>query len=526
MEYTKSKARRMISGVSRRDIFRACGTGTAGGLLASAPFSAVAADKAGGVDIYGRIGVRPFINMTGSFTINGGMLTWPEVKEAMEKASLQSVNIDELMEKAGARIAQLLQCEAAMVTSGCAGALTHATAACVAGADPEKFHQLPNLDGLKNEVIMPRQSRNMYDFAIRAVGVKIINVDSIDDFHAALGRRTAMIAVNGSSESRGIRLEDLAKAARPAGVPIMVDAAAHLPALPNQWLSRGADLVGHSGGKSFRGPQCAGLLIGRKDLIQAAWVNSAPHHTFGRAMKIGKEEIMGMLAAVEVWSKRDLPAEQRTYGAWNAYIAERVTKVPGVKTSERPADGPNPYPTLSIQWEPGKIGMTAGELGRMLLDGEPRIASHAEGDGYAFQIRPASMKPGDYKLVAERLYEIFSTSKPVTRNMVQPGTQIAGRWDVELKYVSGASQHTIFLETDANRVRGTHLGAKLKGDLEGTVNGDRVRFRSRHPYEGSALSYEFNGTVVGDAMSGDLTVGIGEYTRDYGRGRWTARRHA
>jgi L-seryl-tRNA(Ser) seleniumtransferase len=419
----------------------------------------------------------------------------------------------------------LLQCEAAIVTSGCAGALTHATAACVAGADPEKFHQLPNLDGLKNEVIMPRHSRNMYDFAIRAVGVKIINVDTIDDLHAVLGRRTAMIAVNASSEPRGVRLEDLARAAHPFGVPILVDAAAHLPALPNQWLSRGADLVGYSGGKSFKGPQCAGLLLGRKDLIRAAWINSAPHHTFGRALKVGKEEVMGMLAAVEVWSRRDLTAEQRTYGSWNAYIAEKVTKVPGVKTSERAPDGPNPYPTLLIEWDSARIGMTAGEVGRMLLDGEPRIASHAEGDGYSFQIRPASMKPEDYKLVADRLYEIFSAAKPVTRTMAQPASPIAGRWDVEVQYVRGDSQHTLFLETAGNRVHGTHFGARLKGDLEGSIDGDRVRFRSRHPYEGSSLSYEFMGTVAGTTMSGELTVGIGEYTRDYGRGRWTARRH-
>jgi L-seryl-tRNA(Ser) seleniumtransferase len=506
-------------------MFQACGAASASGFLGGVPAAAATPAKDTGANIYAKVGVRPFINMTGSFTINGGMLTWPEVKEAMDQASYRSVNIEELMEKVGARIAQLLQCEAAIVTSGCAGALTHATAACVAGADPEKFHQLPNTDGLKNEVIMPRQSRNMYDFAIRAVGVKIISVNTIDDFHAALGRRTAMVAVNASSESRGIRLEELAKAARPAGVPILVDAAAHLPSLPNQWLLRGADLVGFSGGKSFKGPQCAGLLIGRKDLIQAAWINSAPHHTFGRAMKVGKEEIMGMLAAVEVWSRRDLAVEHRTYGSWNAHISERINRIPGVKASERPPDGPNPYPTLTIEWDPSRIGITAGEVGRMLLDGEPRIASHAQGDGHSFQVRPASMRPGDDKLVADRLYEIFSAAKPSSHSVGQPVTQLAGRWDVEVRYVVGDSKHTFFLETASNRVRGTHLGAKLRGDLEGTIDGDRVRFRSRHPYEGSALSYEFTGQVDGNSMSGELTVGIGEYTHDYGLARWTAQRH-
>ncbi|HYM13663.1 MAG TPA: aminotransferase class V-fold PLP-dependent enzyme [Bryobacterales bacterium] len=492
------------------------------GLLMGAPAAGAAKpEKSTGEDVYARVGIRPFINMTASWTINGGLLTWPEVKQAMDQASYQSVNIDELMEKVGQRLAQLLQCEAVIVTSGCAGALTHATSACVAGSDPEKIQQLPRMDGLKDEVIMPKQSRNVYDHAIRAVGVKIVEVRSIDDFHAALSRRTAMIAVNASTESEGIRLEDLAKAARPAGVPILVDAAAHYPARPNPWLARGADLVASSGGKILQGPQCAGLLMGRKDLVQAAWVNSAPHHAFGRMAKVGKEEIMGMLAAVEVWATtRDLPAEHRKFKSWYAHITEKITTVTGVRTSERPPDGPNPFPVLSIEWDPKQIGLTAGELGKLLLDGEPRIASQAEGAGHSFIIRPPSMKPGDYKLVADRLYQLFSTApKPRERTWTPPSAQIAGRWEVEVKYGVGAAQHALFLETVGNRVTGSHLGWKLKGDLRGTIEGAQVRLRSRLPYEGTALTYEFSGEVAGNTMSGEVKLG------EYGRASWTARKH-
>lgn len=520
MESTKPKAK--VSKLNRRDVFRACGTATVSGLLAGAPALSAMPERTTGEDVYTRIGVRPFINMTTSYTINGGTLTWPEVKHAMERASYQSVNIDEVMDKVGERLAKLLQSESAMVTCGCAAALSHATAACVAGADPEKIQQLPRLDGMKDEVIMPKQSRNVYDHAIRAVGVKIIEVNSIEDFRAALGRRTAMIAVNASTEDEGkVRLADMAKAARSAGVPILVDAAAHFPALPNPWLSRGVDLVAYSGGKILQGPQCAGLLVGRKDLITAARVNSAPHHAFGRMMKVGKEELIGMLAAVEVWATtRDIPAEHRKFSSWHAYIAEKITKVPGVRTSERPPDGPNPYPVLQIEWDPTKIGMTAGELGRLLMDGEPRIASHAEGPGYSFHIRPASMKPGDYKLAADRLYEIFSTApKPKTRTLAAPAAEIAGRWDVEVKYAAGAARHTLFLETEGNHVKGSHLGWKLKGDLTGTIEGARVRIRSGLPYEGTRLSYEFTGQVAGNAMSGEVAVG------EYGRARWSAQRH-
>src|SRR5687767_3791660 len=291
--------RKSVSNLNRREVLRAAGIATAAGLTGrgAALADADTPPSTNGSNPYTKIGVRSFINLTATYTINGGTLTLPEVKKAMEEASHFSVNLDELMEKAGARLAELLGSEAGMVTSGAAAALTHATAACVAGADPEIMQQLPDLTGLKNEVIMPKQSRNQYDHAIRTVGVQMIEVDSQQEFHKALGRRTAMIAVLGTGESKGkIRLEEMAEAGRKHGIPILVDAAAELPLKPNPYLSRGADLVAYSGGKILRGPQCAGLLLGRKDLIKAAWVNSAPHHAFGRMMKVGKEEVMGMLA--------------------------------------------------------------------------------------------------------------------------------------------------------------------------------------------------------------------------------------
>lgn len=515
--------RRTSSNLSRRDVFRRGGLGIAAGFFSAAPASPAATPaKAGAADVYTRIGVRPFINMTTSYTINGGTLTWPEVKETMDAASRHSVNIDELMDKVGERLAKLLGCESAIVTSGCAAALTHATAACVAGADPEKMQQLPNLDGLKSEVIMPKQSRNAYDHAIRAVGVKIVEVDSREEFFAALTKRVAMIAVNASTEARGkIRLEEMAEAGRKSGIPVLVDAAAHLPAIPNPFLSRGADLVAYSGGKILQGPQCAGLLLGRKDLVRAAWLNSSPHHAFGRMMKVGKEEIMGMLAAVEVWGgRRDVEAEHRQFHSWYAHITEKITRVPGLRTRVVPPDGPNPYPVLWVEWDPDQVGMTAAELGRLLLDGEPRIASHAEGDGSSFHIRPVSMKPGDHKLVAARLYEIFSKAPKgkATPTLASPAVNVAGRWDLEVEFAAGSSQGALFLETEGNRITGAHLGWKLKGELSGTIDRNRVQMRSSLPYEGTRLRYDFAGQVAGNRMSGEVDLG------EYGRARWTARR--
>jgi L-seryl-tRNA(Ser) seleniumtransferase len=502
---------------SRRDLFRT-------GAMATAAATSLAAKPARTEEpnIYSRIGVRPFINLTATYTINGGTLTLPEVKAAMDEASRLSVNIDELMDKAGQRIAELLGAEGAMVTSGCAGALAHATAACVAGADPESMAQLPNLAGLKTEVIMTRESRNEYDHAIRGVGVKIVNIDSPQEFHAALGPQTAMIAVLGTAESRGkIRLEEMAGAARKAGVPVLVDAAAELALKPNPYLSRGADLVAYSGGKILRGPQCAGLLLGRKDLIQAARANSSPHHSLGRAMKVGKEEIMGMLAAVEAWAlKRDLQSEYRTWESWLTYIGEQVTRVPGVRTRLLPPAGASPFPVLHVEWDAERIGMTAGELGRMLLDGEPRIMSHAEGEGYSFLIRPAAMKPEQYQPAGKRLYELFSEA-PKGGNrpkLAAPARDLSGEWAVDLQFMSGSARHTFAIKNAGNNLTGTHKGRRLEGELRGMVDGERVRFTSSMPYEGVVLHYAFTGRVEGDHMAGEVELG------EYGHARWTAER--
>ena len=304
----------------------------------------------------------------------------PEVISAIEQASHYHVNLDELMAKVSERLASLLQVEWGIVTAGAAPAATHATAGCIAGCDPEKMQRLPNLEGLKNEVIMPRESRNVYDHATRTLGVKIIEVDSVEELQSALSRRTAMIQVLGSHFGKArFGLKEVAPIARKAGVPIFIDAAADYLIVPNPYIALGADMVAYSGGKIIRGPQTAGLLVGRKDLIQAAWANSAPHHAFGRALKVSKEEIVGMLTAVETWRTRlDVQTQFREWESWYAHISERISKVPGVRTQVRgPARG-GPFPTLQVEWDADKIAMPAGDVGRMLLDGEPRIMSHAQ----------------------------------------------------------------------------------------------------------------------------------------------------
>ena len=508
---------------SRRDVFRLGGLATAAGAVGglAMPEAAAAAPSAGkGPQVYTRIGVRPFINLTGTLTINGGALTLPEVREASHQAADHAVDIDELMEKAGARIAELTGAEGAIVTSGAAAALSQATAACIAGADPELMQQLPNLAGLRDEVIMPRESRNAYDHAFRSWGARIVEVDSIESLHSALGPRTALVAVLGSAEERGVRLEVLAEAAHKAGVPVIVDAAAEIPRKPDPYLTRGADLVAYSGGKTMRGPQCAGLLLGRKDLVWAAFMNGAPHHAVGRMMKVGKEEVMGMLAAVETLMSRGMDRDYKTWRGWLEDISGIVTPVPGVRTEVLEPAGISPYPTMNIEWDPQQVGITAGEVYDLLLAGEPRVMSHAAGDGYSFRVRPPAIKAGDQILAARRIAAILRRAPKgiAVRTLSAPAADLAGRWDVEVQYSRGHARHSLRLVTSGNTIEGRHVGRRLEGAVRGEIDGDRVRLRSRLPCEGTRLSYRFEGRLAGDSMEGEVDLG------EYGKARWTARR--
>ena len=474
-------------------------------------------------DVYTGIGAHPFINCTATVTINGGSRQLPEVIEAVEHASHYHVNLDQLMEAAGKRISTLLQVPWAMVSSGAAGALAHATAACVAGTDPERMQQLPNLDGLKDEVIIPKSSRNAYDHSVRMVGLKTIEVDSVEELEAKIGPNTALAMVLGNRfDEVRVSLEDVVPVAKRHGVPVLVDAAADILITPNPYLAAGADLVAYSGGKILRGPQTAGLLLGREDLVRSAFANSAPHHAFGRPMKVSKEEIVGMTAAVDVWvNKRDIQAEYREWKRWYAHITDRITKVPGVSTRIDDGSRGGPFPTMDISWDPEKIGLTAGELHDVLLAGNPAIQTHAAGDGHAFRLRPVAMKPDEYKIVAEKLHEAFqSAPKPKKREWAKPAADLSGRWNVSVEFYRGAAEHLLFLQASGNRITGTHVGSLTRGPLEGTIDGDTVAFSSVLPIEGSKLGYKFSGRARGDRMEGELDLG------EYPNAKWTAVRHS
>jgi L-seryl-tRNA(Ser) seleniumtransferase len=508
--------------ISRRRLLQS-GSLTAAGIAAHER-GVAATPAAPSPEVYTRIGVRPFINCTATLTANGGSLMLPQVIDAMEQAAHFHVSLEELMEKAGDRLSGMLQVDWALVTAGTAAALTHATAGVLAGTDPEKIQRLPNLQGMKNEVIIPRESRNAYDHAVRTLGVTIIEVNTPDELRAAINPHTAMIELLGNHFGKAsLDLKDVAPIARAAKVPVLVDAAADYLIAPNPYIAQGADLVAYSGGKIIRGPQGAGLLVGRRDLVRAAWANSAPHHAFGRALKVTKEEIVGILRAVEAWhSEYDLKADFRTWESWYAHISDRITKLAGVRAEVNGPIRGGPFPTLNISWDPDRIGLTAGELGRLMLEGEPRIMTQAEGDGHSFLLRPVALKPGEYEIVARRLYEVFSSApgKKTPRAPDAPSVNLTGAWDVEIRYEVGSTRHKIFITADGNRISGTHDGWAYQGDLHGEIDSNRLKMRSALPADGHVLTYAFTGVATGEQMSGEVRIG------GYGSAKWSARRHS
>ena len=312
-------------------------------------------------NIFRSIGVEPVINCMGTFTIIGGSLERPAVRIAMEAAAHNFVQYDELADGIGQRLADLTGAEWGMVSAGCAAGLKHITAACVTGGNPEKLIRIPYFSGFeKNEVIIPDFSRNAYDHAIRNIGVKIVSVKTPEEFEKAINPRTAMIYIRSTDTDtftgQPLSLEVISQIAKPHQVPVLVDAAAENLTLPPVHIKRGATIVAYSGGKAICGPQCAGLMLGDKSILMSAWQSSSPHHGPGRDNKVGREEMIGMMAAVEDWVKRDHDADWKKWLGWLDTISKRLNPISGLKLEviERTLLD-NKTPVLKVSWDPQKL---------------------------------------------------------------------------------------------------------------------------------------------------------------------------
>ena len=517
--------------MKRRELIKGLSILPLAGAVSESAFGAVSSmPHKAKKSIYEAIGVRPLINARGTVTVVGASQMMPEVQQAMDDAVREYVQIDELMDAVGERLGKLTGAEFAYVSCGASAAITAGTAGCVTGGDPDKLWMIPDLTGMKDEVIIPAYSRTAYDAAAKAVGVKMIEVSTLEDLKLAIGPQTAMILVlaGSGSENGPLSLKVISSVAKPLGVPILVDAAAEGLEVPNPHLSQGADLVAYSGGKYLRGPQCAGLLIGRKDLIIASRINAGPHHGFGRGFKVGREEIMGMLAAVEMWFKRDHAGEWKTWVSWANHIMKRLSTIPGVITElVEPKARSNRAPSLTVKWDQSVIPLTGEDMEKLLWDGNPRISVSGAGSFLPFppnlqpniSVATTSLQAGDEKIIAERLFTILTNPPMIKRATGTAAFNLSGQWDLKMKFSASTVDQTLIIEQKDTSLIGTHVASIGSRDLDGTLHGSEVTIRSSYTKDGVRINFSFTGTTDGNTMQGKVSLS------EYGDAEWTAKRH-
>jgi uncharacterized pyridoxal phosphate-dependent enzyme len=484
---------------------------------------------------YLMLGVRPFINCCSVRTMHGGSLMLPQVRDAMAAASRQFVNLDELMEAAGQRLAQLTGAEWGIVTCGSAAAVALGTAACVAGNDPVKMLRLPFTDGMVNRVIIPKAQRFAYDQAVRMIGCHLVEIETREDLDRALAEPVAMVVLLGKQEHVGsLRLEEIAAAVKPHGIPIMVDAASEHLERPSPWLARGADLVIYSGGKFLRGPQTSGLLLGSKRLVQAAWRNASPHQALGRPMKVSKEDIIGVLTAVEHWfEERDHAAEKQKWYDDLAIITERVAALHGAGGEIIEPGGVDRVPRLRLFWDRWQYPIEGLALRQRVLDGEPRIMlDDNSASENSIEIDPFQLEPGEAAQVGDAIAAVLraaASDAPAAEH--PPAAEIAGEWELHVEFLQGSRIHRLSIEQRGPELGGHQHSANFEGPVRGWLSGDAIALSFSSRYEGSTICYFLNGEVRDDKMSGTAMLGAAsDYNHgivnrsQFGPGRWQANR--
>lgn len=401
--------------VSRRRFLQAGAAAPLAG-AACAGGAAEATTGAAAVDIYQRLGVRPFINAVGTITVFSGSLMSAETHAAMEAASKSFVKIADLQEKVGARLAELTGAEDAFVTCGASAALCVASCAATVGDDVEKMKRLPDLTGSKDEFIIQKRHRNPYDHAFRMVGAKLVEVETADQMRSAINAKTAACCFVRSHHTLGsaVELEEYLEIAHAAGLPVILDAAAEVPPAENlgKFVKMGVDMVAFSGGKNLHGPQCSGMLLGKREWVRKAYANAAPANYFARIAKVGKEEIVGLLSAVEQYLAKDHEAERAEFHAKLDRIAKRLEGLDTVVTELIPNNDFSHSPRLSVQWDEAKLGLSLEQMIDALRSGEPSIEAS---DMRRFNppwkglgIFPYLLQDGEEMQIAERVRAILT----------------------------------------------------------------------------------------------------------------------
>jgi L-seryl-tRNA(Ser) seleniumtransferase len=393
--------------------------------LVSARQRSSSAKPTKGVDYYEKLGVTPFINAAGTYTILTASTMPPEVQAAVALAAQKPVHLNELLAASGEYLAKRLRCEGALVTAGAAAALTLGTAACVTVGNKDAILNIPtDMNGLKNEVLVQKTHRYDYDHALRNAGVRFVEVETLDDYEHAFTDRTVMAHFFNAAEGGKISREDWVRVAHQHGVPCFNDAAADVPPISNLWnyTQMGFDLVTFSGGKGLRGPQCTGLLLGRKDLIEAARQNNSPNsNTIGRGMKVAKEEIIGLVAAVDWFVDQDEAKMQAEFQRRAEKIAGQLKSLPTIQTKVFVPPVANQVPHLLITYDPARIKTTGKEVMQKMREGKPRIelnpgtggppaSAGLPGGENTIIVGVWMLQPGEELIVGRRLREVLQAA--------------------------------------------------------------------------------------------------------------------
>jgi uncharacterized pyridoxal phosphate-dependent enzyme len=363
-------------------------------------------------NVYEELGVTTVINGQGTMTVLGGSLARPEVEAVMALAGQHFCSIPDLEVAAGNRIAEMLKLPegyTALVTSGAAAAMQSGLAGILTGNNPKFIEQLPDLTGMKSEVIIQKTHRNPFDHQLRATGVKLVVVETADELRDAVNPQTAMLHFSNFANNQGqIKVDEFVKLGKELNIPTFIDAAADTPPVSHLWdyANMGYDLCAFSGGKAMRGPQCAGLLIGKKELVANALLNNSPHEdTLGRVAKVGKEEVMGMIKALELYLKEDHEALNKEWQRRLEYVSAQITKVPGVTTAFKVPDIANHVPHMTISWDASKVKLDPKDAHKQLREGKPSIV--LGGEKGQLGMNSFMLKPGEEKIIAEHLTKLL-----------------------------------------------------------------------------------------------------------------------
>ncbi|MQG83213.1 MAG: aminotransferase class V-fold PLP-dependent enzyme [SAR202 cluster bacterium] len=378
-----------------------------------------------GGNFYNRLGVKRIINAASWITVYGGSIMPPAVVQAMDDASHWFVDMHELNEKAGNIIATLTGAEAGLVTAGSAAGMVLEAAATMAGNDPAKIWQLPDTSNMKNEIILHRAHRVNYDHSFRAAGAMLVEIGNASttqewELENAINENTAAVAyIFGPRRGGAIPLRRTVEIAHQHDIPVIVDAAAMLPPLENlsRFIEEGADLVSFSGGKGVMGPQSTGILAGRADLIEAAYANGAPNSvSVGRAAKVCKEEIAGLITALEIFVDTDFEAVNANWRAKCVYVVDELKEIPGLRVELEEArpdhlEGGSNFAKAVIHFDQDWNGPNIEDINQMLFDGDPGVRVGLSDIGDALAVYPVALQPGEEEILAARLKEVLTTGR-------------------------------------------------------------------------------------------------------------------